>query len=146
MFYSTGLAVVESNCIANFFFYLDTPAESTRIRVSVIQRSMSCCHHVHWLLQTTATTACSHHCCELGPMWLQLSCCSDPINPVFSQESIKTRKQNHGLLFLQNYNTCLYYHILTKLQCNVAGEVLINDTSTEQQLFKLVWAHCTTYP
>ena len=30
----------------------------------------------------------------------------------------------------------------------VVGKALINDSSAEQQLFKLVWAHCTTvyYP
>ena len=61
--------------------------------------------------------------------------------PSFAQEN------NHALLFLQNY-TCLlqtgYCYIFTYL--GVVGEALINDSYSEQQLFKLVWAHCTTYP
>ena len=98
---------------------------------------MSCCHHIHWLLQRAAEGEQFYHRCELGPMWLELSCCSDPIDPVLHKKT----------LFLQNY-TCLlqtgYCYIFTYL--GVVGEALINDSYSEQQLFKLVWAHCTTYP
>ena len=81
-----------------------------------------------------------------------------PDRPSFAQESI-TRKQNHALLFFKTIRVC---YRLAKLQCNagtlvtaafftylgVVGEALINDSSDEQQLFKLLWAHCTTvcYP
>ena len=63
---------------------------------------MSCCHHIHWLLQREAE----------GEQFyvVRIKLLLRPDRPSFAQEN------NHALLFLQNY-TCLlqtgYYYIFT---------------------------------
>ena len=86
---------------------------------------MSCCHHIHWLLQREAE----------GEQFyvVRIKLLLRPDRPSFAQEN------NHALLFLQNY-TCLlqtgYCYIFTYL--GVVGEALINDSYSEQQLFKFI--------